>query len=248
MSAGCDTSLGGSLRSFPTTLWTEILNAASDPESRRQFLQTLLTKYWKPIYISVRRHGHANEDAKDLTQDFILHLLEGDTFSRVGRGAAKLRTYLKTALRNFLIDHSRQQKSLKRGGEARRLSLDFDDEESDQLALSTSLSPEQAFDRVWAETLKSHCLRRLKEHLETAGKALYWNIFEEYDLKPHVEELSYAMLARRYGVSEFDVRNHLSFARNLLARLLRESVRESLLPGDEVETEIRELWHDGNVR
>ena len=72
-----ETSLGGTAQGFPNTLWEEISQArASDAGDRRAGLEELCRRYWKPIYRYVRiAFAKSNEDAKDLTQAFLLWLM-----------------------------------------------------------------------------------------------------------------------------------------------------------------------------
>src|SRR5262245_56386546 len=73
-----DTSLGGGKRDFPSTCWSKLLHSAGDdPERRRASAELLVRSYWRPIYVYIRsRWAKTNEDAKDLTQDFFLWMME----------------------------------------------------------------------------------------------------------------------------------------------------------------------------
>src|SRR5256885_9151341 len=104
-----DTTLGGSARSFPTTQWSQVL-AAQDPTQPgyRDRLDALLRVYWKPAYAYIRvAWRKSNEDAKDLTQAFFARLLQNGRIAAVQTEGGRFRSYLKQALRNFLIDAER---------------------------------------------------------------------------------------------------------------------------------------------
>jgi hypothetical protein len=62
------TSIGGPKEGFQATQWSEIFNAkTADDVRRRAIIDTLLRKYWKPVYCYIRRKRYDNEQAKDLT-------------------------------------------------------------------------------------------------------------------------------------------------------------------------------------
>ncbi|MCL4178088.1 MAG: hypothetical protein KJ072_10165 [Verrucomicrobia bacterium] len=73
---------------FTTTHWSVVLTAGqSDSPQAAQALETLCRTYWYPLYAYARRRGHGHKDAQDLTQAFLLQLLERRSFARVVREA-----------------------------------------------------------------------------------------------------------------------------------------------------------------
>ncbi len=79
-----DTSLGGPHRGFPATTWGMVRQLAdSSGSQRREGLEALCRRYWKPVYRYLRiGFAKSNDDAKDLTQAFFAWLLEGDVLER----------------------------------------------------------------------------------------------------------------------------------------------------------------------
>ncbi len=72
------TDMGGTGEAFLTTHWSVIENIGSSDEDRsRALIGSLLSKYWKPVYCYLRRKGHDNEQAKDLTQAFFHEVVLG---------------------------------------------------------------------------------------------------------------------------------------------------------------------------
>ena len=71
---------------------------ADQPEAaeRERRLQTVLQRYWKPVYTYIRVAWHQPvEDAKDLTQAFFTHLLEKGYFTGLHPDKGRFRGYLK---------------------------------------------------------------------------------------------------------------------------------------------------------
>lgn len=240
-----ETTLGGGAESFPETVWSAILSCpdARSPE-RRARLERLCTLYWRPVYRFIRAAwGKTIEDAKDLTQDFFARLLESDFISRYQPSQGRFRNFLKGALRNFLAEAHRDASRQKRGGGQAVVPLDIDDVEAGVLAPELGrYTPEQLYDREWADGLMADGLAQLKAQLVSEGKENYLKAFEAYDLcPPEQARPTYADLARSLGLSEHDVRNYLSFARARLRELIVRRISEYVVSPADVEEELREL-------
>ncbi len=234
-----DTDLGGVNRGFRTTIWGDIL-AARDPSNpkSRDHLSRLLNAYWKPVYVYVRHVWKAPaEDAKDLTQAFFTRFLEKDAWSLVDPGRGSFRSYLKQALRHFLINAREHATAQRR--HAPIVSLDATDDLDARLP-ATGENPEKLYDREWLRCLMSEATAELRAKLEADGKAAYFRVFEAYCIAAGGEP-TYADVARRLGLQESDVRNYLAAARKMLQEILRGRVRDIVESDDDVERELREI-------
>src|SRR5436309_10511102 len=111
------TSVAVGVGKFPPTLWSVVLRAGQSSSSQSQeALATLCRAYWFPLYAFLRRQGKSAPDAEDLTQGFLLHLLEKDTLSRVRQEKGKFRSFLLASLQYFLANERYKQLAQKRGG------------------------------------------------------------------------------------------------------------------------------------
>jgi RNA polymerase sigma factor (sigma-70 family) len=246
-----DTTLGGSDRSFPTTQWSQIL-AAQDPTrpGHRDRLDALLRAYWKPAYAYIRVGWRkSNEDAKDLTQAFFARLLQNGRIAAVQADGGRFRSYLKQALKNFLIDADRAAEVRKPVEPAFALEGEVD--------VPTDAAPDRVFDREWLACLLDASIARLETDLKKEGKAAYFNVFRAYLLDPGSEREiavttrsgeialpTYGSVAKRLGLGESDVRNYLSLCRAKLRAILKHGIRETVdNPGD-VEDELRALLNE----
>ena len=124
LSDGVEPSAKGSML-FTTTHWSVVLAAGlSESPQAAQALETLCGTYWYPLYAYVRRRGHGHEDAQDLTQAFLLQLLERKSFTRVDPAKGRFRSFLLAGLNYFLADHRDRATAQKRGGGQHFLSFD----------------------------------------------------------------------------------------------------------------------------
>jgi RNA polymerase sigma-70 factor (ECF subfamily) len=87
---------------FPTTHWSVVLLAGQKPSPQATAaLETLCRTYWYPLYAYIRRKGHDAPEAQDLTQEFLIRLLEKNYLAHLDRSKGKFRSFLLAALNNF---------------------------------------------------------------------------------------------------------------------------------------------------
>ena len=100
---------------FPTTRWTLVL-AAGDPQQKeaRSALVALCEGYWYPLYAYVRRRGYPVDQAQDLTQEFLLRVLDGRYLDRADPEKGRFRAYILTSLKFFLADEADRSRAQKR--------------------------------------------------------------------------------------------------------------------------------------
>jgi RNA polymerase sigma-70 factor (ECF subfamily) len=206
-------------------------------------LERLCAAYWKPVYWLIRRRwNRPNEDAKDLTQQFFSIVLERDYLQAFSPDRGRFRTFLRTALENFLRNDARDRQRLKRGG-GRRLVVP--DGGADPIFdLPSADEPlEKAFDRLWARSLLQEALDLLRQQYSEAGREELFRIFEAHDLREG-DPPGYPDLARRFQVTEDSVRHALRRVRADLRAFLRDRVRATVADPGEVEGEMRYLFGD----
>src|SRR5436853_2182937 len=108
-----NTGIGGV--AFVTTQWSVVLTAQGHSPAADEALEKLCRTYWWPLYGFVRRQGHSPEEAQDLTQGFFALILERRDLDAVRKEKGRLRSYLLTALKNFVGKARRRTMALKRG-------------------------------------------------------------------------------------------------------------------------------------
>lgn len=228
---------------FPTTRWSCVVSAgAADAVRARDSLEELCTAYWYPTYVYIRRRGYDAEQARDLTQDFFVRLLEKGVLSEADPNRGRFRSFLRTVCAHFLANRSDWARAQKRGGGRTFLPLDASDAEARYgLELSSSLTPEKIFDRSWALTLLGRVLDRLGREYDEAGKAATFQALRGM-LAGEPELGSYAELATRLGATEGAVRVAAHRLRRRYGELLRSEIAATLAEPAEVDGEIRELF------
>lgn len=241
MSEGLDTTLGGAARQFPDTTWQLVnrMHASGDADFRSG-LEILCRRYWKPIYHYVRvAWARSNDDAKDLTQAFLMWLLGGDVLKRFDPEKGSFRGYLKVLLKRFLSDQTDAMNALKRGGGVKVVPLEGLEELQPDPAAT---DPERAFDRAWALSVAKQAVDAVRESLKARGRAKQFAVYEAYDLRPSQEKPTYAKIAEELGMSESDVRNNLFAVRQEIMAQIRKELTRTAGTGGGVEEEYDELF------
>jgi RNA polymerase sigma factor (sigma-70 family) len=241
-----ETTLGGSREGFPETVWSTLLGAAGPPTPDREAaLNELAQLYWRPVYKFIRTAGGASiEDAKDLTQEFFGFLLEGGVLAKYDREKGRFRAYLKAVLRNFLSVERRDASRQKRGGGRSIVSLDVEGlETADFLAEQQRSTPEEIFDRQWAAEIIAESLAELRRLLAAEGRTGYVTVYERYhELDAAAPQPpTYGSIGRELGLSEQQVKDHLSYARGRLEKIVRDRLSRRVASARELSEEINDL-------
>src|SRR5262249_32967032 len=120
-----------------------------------------------PVFGFIRSRGISESDAQDVTQDFMVHVMERSVFSRADPLRGKFRSFLLGALVRFLADQTDRRRAQKRGGTTPHLSLDRD-AHGDVFDIAWLPAEGVAlFDREWALTILENALERLRHELPT---------------------------------------------------------------------------------
>lgn len=227
---------------FTTTHWSLVLRARDQQSTRApEAMDQLCRIYWPPIYAYLRRQRHGVEDAQDLTQEFFARLIKKDWLSHLEHQEGKFRSFLLTFLENFLSDERARANAQKRGGGLTFLSLDeMQVEERSSAALADGLSPEQVFERRWAQAVLEQAALRLREEYAAKGEPALYEQLKDLQLNER-GALTYAQLAAQWGMTEAAVKSAKHRMTRRHRQLLREVIAHTVKHPGEIEDEIRQL-------
>lgn len=229
-------------RRFATTRWSLIVAAGrkSSPDAEAA-LETLCNAYWFPLYAYVRSRGKNANDARDLTQEFFARLLEKDFLQSADPDRGRFRSFLLTVLKRFLANEHEKEQALKRGGDRRKLSIDFDSgEQRIQIEPATSATPESIFERQWALTLLQRVLANLEADYSESGRRELFEKCRIY-LTGSAGAPPYADTAEQLGMTEGALKVAVHRMRKQYREKLQEEVAQTVSSEAEVEDEIRAL-------
>ena len=241
------TQIGGQDEAFRSTCWSMILQSKDvDSETYQKNLERLIEIYWKPAYGYIRRKwSKSNEDAKDLTQAFFADLLNRSFLEKVSPDKGRFRTFLRTCLENFLRNEYDRESTKKRGGDTKKLSLDFiNPDGTGAIDPEDTQTPEEIFDREWEKAAFQAALTTLEEKYVEEGRPDYYRVFKIYYLN-RGDKVSYGKVAEDLGIKETDVTNFLNHARSRFGGILEEIVRETVSEDAQVPEEMSHLFGGG---
>lgn len=233
----------GSPCDFRTTHWSVVLAAGDSASPQAEAaIEKLCRAYWFPLYSFIRRQGHDAHEAQDLTQEFFCRFLQSQALGDVDPGRGRFRSFLIGALKHFLANEWDKANRLKRGGGKEFFSWDgLEPEEQYRLEPADNRSPENMFDRQWAQTLVSNTLAKLRGEFAGEGTERRFDVLKAF-LSGNPEDVSYADAARQIGLSESAVRSAIHRLRQRYAELFRAQVAETVTSAEAAEAEIRHLF------
>jgi RNA polymerase sigma factor (sigma-70 family) len=230
---------------FPETRHSVIerIRDGSD-DARREAFGDLVEGYWKPVYKHLRITWRLSpEDAQDLTQGFFADAFQKSWLEKYEPAKARFRTFVRVCADRFVMNARQAASRLKRGGATRTVALDFEGAEREIAARASASAPEaeELFHQEFVRALFDNAVRAVRADYERSGRAVHIALFERYDLAP-ADDVSYAQLAREFGLTTTQVTNYLAQIR----RSFRERALEALrgLCGSEAEfkREARDLF------
>jgi len=227
---------------FATTHWSVVLATRdTEPERARQALERLCSVYWYPVYACVRRFGREHAAAEDITQGFFERLLSRQAFQHLEPARTRLRSFLWTAIRSYLLDVDEHEHRQKRAGKTPLLSLDaMAARERYQCDAVERWTPEQLFERRWALALIEAALARLKTETSATRAGPLFAELEGHILGER-DGQSYAELAQRLGMSPGSLRVTVLRLRRRFGQLCREEVAHTVDAPDAVDEELHYL-------
>lgn len=220
---------------FPTTHWSILAQASLDGKTEgRTALNELCRRYWHPLNDFIRSRGYASAEADDLTQAFLLHLLEHSTLQKPDRLKGRFRSFLLGALVRFLGDERDRRLAQKRGGGIPHVLLEEDHE-------GEFTAEEQAgFDRAWALTVLRACLAAVRQEYSSAGQEGIFSVARMF-LPGSGTAPTYDEAATRLGISVSAFTSELHRLRVRIRELLWAEVAGTVAAPHEIEEELTYL-------
>jgi RNA polymerase sigma factor (sigma-70 family) len=239
------TGVGGSAHNgpiaFTTTNWSVVLEAQGQSPAAREALEKLCRTYWRPVYSFIRREGTGAEEAEDLTQAFFAVLLHRRNFDAVRKEKGRLRSYLLTSLKHFLVSEHRRAVTIKRGKGQQLVPLEeLTRTERSDMEPADRLTAERIYERRWALTLMEEVLRRLKDEYYTAGNGELFESLKQL-LPDEPGAPSRTEIASQLGMTDNALRQAFHRFRNRYQTLLREEISHTVAIASDVEDELRHL-------
>jgi len=222
---------------FPRTDWSELGKTTEADEAR---LDRLIRLYWTPLRIFFLASFPSLKDQADiLLQEFAEDkILKKGWLQRADPGRGKFRDFLKTSLRNFVLDRLDR-------AEFKRPAVPLEDVEQE---LRTPEAPSEDFDLTWVRTVLSETLRRMEEDCkdpsaEQPRRGNIWEMFRVRLLDPILDDAPqppYEQLIERFGLkSPTDASNMLLSGKRIfkahLTRVIKDYAEQDAVAAAEIQ-------------
>jgi RNA polymerase sigma factor (sigma-70 family) len=223
---------------FPETAWSLVVSAGEQTSDRSiHALEKLCSVYWYPIYAYVRRRGHDEDAARDLTQEFFTRLVEKNYVASADHDRGRFRSFLLMAVQRFLSNEIDRRQAMKRGRGAPIDSLDIDTaEERYRREPPNNTTPETLYERRWALTILERALNRLKGKYP-AGRLAKMTPF----VIGEAPRGAYELVAADLGISEGALKVAVHRLRQHYKASLRAEIAETVASPSEVMGEVQYL-------
>ena len=222
-------------RSFLTTPWS--LLSAVRQRSHLTEAQTatswLCEIYWRPIYTFIANRGYDLDETKDLTQSFMVYLLQRQAFASADKTRGKFRSYVLGILKHFLAHVRQGEQTQKRGGGTTTLPLDevAPNEIERSGARRGPVAPPHPLDVQWAVGIKRRVEDRIAgEYAASQRSELYLALRRHLTSEKSVG--SYKEDARRLGRPVATVRSDVARMRRRYSEILLEELRKEAPAAD----------------
>ena len=239
------TSMGGTGGVFLTTHWSLIEKSKSDDDRNRALIGLLLDRYWKPVYFYLRRKGHNNEQAKDLTQGFVHEIvLNRNLIQRADQSKGRFRSFLLHALEQYLIDERHKQNAQKRIPKDKLVSLDAF-EEPVFPHIHPDMTADESYNYGWMSALLDRVLSDVEAKCHEQDMSIHWNIFNDRVVQPILKQQdspSLENICEKYGIADRKKASNMTITvKRCFQAVLQEHVRNTVISDDQTREELQEI-------
>lgn len=225
---------------FPTTRWSLIGSAGTEKEIGRKALEDLCGVYWPPLFAYARSRGFSVPDSEDLTQGFLLSLIERQSLENFVESDVRFRSFLLRAFQNHMSSEWRRE--LAQCRDRRKLAFSIDDLDGErwfELADDRALTPEQVFERSWANAVLENTIEKLRTvYRDRDREALFGALVPFLDAKQNPD---YQQTATTLNLGIPTVRVYVSRIRAEFRDTIREEISDTLTAGADIEEELKAL-------
>jgi RNA polymerase sigma-70 factor (ECF subfamily) len=227
-----------SLADFTRTRWSMVrkLQGAHD-DGAGDALTELGLRYWYPVYAYVRRCGHPQEIAQDITQVF-LQQVAADLREARGTPSGRFREWLLARLNVFLAG---EWHVLIGGGGLPEAPPIAELEARSRNEIGPDDSPEQAYRRSFALEVLSRGLKRLRAEASETGHAGMYEALEPFLTREPLPG-QYDELGRNLSMRPLTLVMALKRLRQRFRELVRDELADTVASADELAAERQALF------
>jgi RNA polymerase sigma-70 factor (ECF subfamily) len=227
---------------FPLTSWSLIGNAVAGGDTRgREAVGALIRRYLPALRARlVIDRGIPEDRAEDLLQGFFAdRILERRLLSHADRAQGRFRTFILTALDNYVADVRRRDYAKARTPASTPQDINAVSELPGDGASSA------AFDRAWGRQVVANAIEIMRRECREKGRNDLWGVFDARILGPALDgsdPMPYEALVAQFGLKSPDhASNVLMTGKRMFARALCAVIGEYADDDADLREELAEL-------
>jgi RNA polymerase sigma-70 factor (ECF subfamily) len=197
------------------------------------------------VYFYLRRKGHDNEEAKDLTQGFLHEIvLNRGMIQRADKAKGRFRSFLLHALEQYLIDDKHKQNAQRRIPKDKLVPLEtlggpvLPDVHPDMTA-------EESYNYGWMSALLDRVLSDVEAKCREQDMGMHWNIFHDRVVQPILKQEappSLETVCEKYGIADRKkASNMMITVKRCFQTVLQEHVRNTVISDGQTREEFQEI-------
>ncbi len=225
---------------WPRTRSSLIVSAQSGntPEDARAALAELCQVYWRPIRGFFRARWHNSMEGDDLTQSFIVDLLERGV-ATYDPSRRRFRHWLRGAAHRYACRVWRRQRAGRREPRQRISWESLREEQKRIWEPALASTPERMFDLSMAVCMVDHIADQTRETYARRGEVERYDVLEPFIAGAENSATSYAEAAAILDLSPETTRKAALDLARCFRTNLRRHVRRLVPSGADVDVELR---------
>ena len=223
---------------FPLTSWDLLAAASGHGAQSATALNEFAERYYAAVRAFIAAITRNPDDAEDLTQRFFeTVILSGRLLMRADPHKGRFRSYLKQAIRNFLVDEHR------RGGRSVNPEVRPDDlqEGWDSIAIEPSAGPDAALLRAWARSLVAMAVTRLEALCEAKGQHQHFELFVHRYVQDPDHPPPWREVGKKFELDEKTARSRAETAARHFRALLRNLIASDVGSEEDIDSELQSV-------
>lgn len=223
---------------FAPTRWSLVLRARGDSPEAHAALSELCAAYCDPVLRCLRNRGFDEDRAREISHDFLAHLLAGERLEGADPARGRFRSYLLGALKHFLSDARERAARHKRGGGIEVGSLNNDI--GCLIADPGSVIDDRQFDRDWAVSLMARAMDVLGREYADVGRTVWFEQLQPW-LAGTEPPSRQSDVATQLHLTEGALKVAIHRLRKRFREIIRQEIRQTLPEGGDADEELRYL-------
>ena len=226
-----------SAEDFTRTRWSMVCRLRDIGPDARDALTELAVRYWYPVYAYVRRCGHSQEIAQDITQAFLQQIAD-DLRSHSTQPPGRFRDWLLAKLNGFLAGEWRE---LVEGDYVPGAPALSELESRNRSEHESDEPPELAYRRSFALEVLTRALKRLRDEAGQTGHLDMCEALEPFLTRDPLPG-QYDELGGKLGIRPLALVIALKRLRQRFRELVREELADTVSSAEEMAAEQQALF------